>query len=266
MLPYLDRLTLEIVPDRDAELLRLQSGEIDFTQTEVRGSDYATLRQAEERGELRLYDLGVALDADFLFFNLQSGGHGRRSTPRVVAGRRVPPRRVTVGRPPLVRRHPCIWGWANLSTGPSRPANHRWHEPNIVTHDFNLARGPRAARQHRARRFGRGRHAGGFHGRTSALRPANPTGQLGARAGPPRCCSKTSRRSASAVDVVHLEFGALIERITSMNFDAVYLGIPQQRYGSRRQPRSVVELSRLSLLEPESACTCHGVGADALTS
>ena len=42
-LPYLDRLTLEIVPDQNAEMLRLESGQIDFTQTEVRATDYASL-------------------------------------------------------------------------------------------------------------------------------------------------------------------------------------------------------------------------------
>ena len=38
-LPRLDRLTLEIVPDQDTEMLRLEAGEIDFTQTEVRAED-----------------------------------------------------------------------------------------------------------------------------------------------------------------------------------------------------------------------------------
>ena len=70
-LPRLDRLTLEIVPDQDTEMLRLEAGEINFTQTEVRAEDYASLRHAADEGRAQLIDLGVALDADFLFFNLK---------------------------------------------------------------------------------------------------------------------------------------------------------------------------------------------------
>ena len=62
-LPRLDRLTLEIVPDQDTEMLRLEAGEIDFTQTEVRAEDYASLRHAADEGRAQLIDLGVALAA-----------------------------------------------------------------------------------------------------------------------------------------------------------------------------------------------------------
>lgn len=77
-LPALDRLTLEIVPDQNAELLRLQAGQIDFTQTEVRPEDYATLKRAVDAGRITLMDLGVGLDADSFWINLRPGAHARR--------------------------------------------------------------------------------------------------------------------------------------------------------------------------------------------
>ena len=52
-LPYLDRLTIEITPDQNAELLRLQSGQSDLTQSEVRPDDYAALRREAAAGKLR---------------------------------------------------------------------------------------------------------------------------------------------------------------------------------------------------------------------
>ena len=52
-LPYLDRLTLEIVPDQNAELLRLDAGQIDFTQSEIRPEDYANLKRAADAGRHR---------------------------------------------------------------------------------------------------------------------------------------------------------------------------------------------------------------------
>jgi peptide/nickel transport system substrate-binding protein len=70
-LPYADRLTLELVPDQDAELLRLQAGQIDFMQQALRATDVETLRPLEARGALQIIELGVSLDADSLVFNLR---------------------------------------------------------------------------------------------------------------------------------------------------------------------------------------------------
>ena len=60
-LPYLDQLTIEITPDQNAELLRLQAGQADLTQSEVRPDDYAALKRDAAAGKLRLADAGVAL-------------------------------------------------------------------------------------------------------------------------------------------------------------------------------------------------------------
>jgi peptide/nickel transport system substrate-binding protein len=69
-LPYLDRLTLEILPDQAAELLRLQAGQLDFTHSAVRPEDYLTLKRAQDEGRVRLVDLGISLDPDWFWFNL----------------------------------------------------------------------------------------------------------------------------------------------------------------------------------------------------
>jgi peptide/nickel transport system substrate-binding protein len=50
-LPYLDELVLEIVPDQNAELLRLQSGDVDVMQTPVRADDLATIRPLVSDGK-----------------------------------------------------------------------------------------------------------------------------------------------------------------------------------------------------------------------
>ena len=60
-LPYLDRLTLEITPDQNAELLRLQSGQADLTQSEMRPDDYAALKREAAAGKLRLVDAGLGV-------------------------------------------------------------------------------------------------------------------------------------------------------------------------------------------------------------
>ena len=71
-LPYLDQVVLEVVPDQNAELVRLQSGQIDMLQQQVRPEDVATLQPLVDQGRVRLLELGVGTDPDNFFFNLRS--------------------------------------------------------------------------------------------------------------------------------------------------------------------------------------------------
>jgi peptide/nickel transport system substrate-binding protein len=71
-LPYLDRLTLELVPEQGAELVRLQAGQIDFTQQALAASDLEILRPLERDGRVRVEELGVSPDADSFVFNLRA--------------------------------------------------------------------------------------------------------------------------------------------------------------------------------------------------
>jgi peptide/nickel transport system substrate-binding protein len=68
-LPYLDELVLEIAADQNSELLRLQAGQVDFLQNELRPEDYLPIKQQAGRG-LRLQTIGPALDSYLLWFNL----------------------------------------------------------------------------------------------------------------------------------------------------------------------------------------------------
>lgn len=69
-LPYIDGLTLTIVPDQNAELLHLTSGSVDLTQSEPRAEDIRVLREAEAAGRVRLVEAGPGLDRQMLWFNL----------------------------------------------------------------------------------------------------------------------------------------------------------------------------------------------------
>jgi peptide/nickel transport system substrate-binding protein len=71
-LPYLDRLTIELIPDYQAELVRLQAGQTDFFQQELGATDLATLRPLEQQGRIRVEELGVSLHADAFVFNLRA--------------------------------------------------------------------------------------------------------------------------------------------------------------------------------------------------
>ena len=221
-LPYLDRLTLEIVPDQNAEFLRLEAGQIDFTQTEVRAEDYASLRRRAGSGRIRLADLGVGLDADFLFFNLRPAalsGDPRRAWLQADELRRA----LSESVDRQVFAEAVYLGLGDPIYGPITPGNRRWHNPDAQAYPYDPARA-------RVRLAGLG------------LSDPDGDGMLEDAFGDPvrftlltqrghtvreRACAvlqEDLRRVGIGVDVVALEFGALIDRITTMDFDAAYLG------------------------------------------
>lgn len=73
-LPYLDQLTIEIVPDADAAVTRLREGNLDVVDR-IRPTDYAALRN--DGGAVRAVDLGPGLATDHIVFNLNEGGASR---------------------------------------------------------------------------------------------------------------------------------------------------------------------------------------------
>ena len=72
-LPYLDRLVVDVVPDQSAELLRLESGQLDMMTSEISPDAYAPLKRAADQGRVKLLDLGVSRNAQALWFNLKPG-------------------------------------------------------------------------------------------------------------------------------------------------------------------------------------------------
>ena len=82
-LPYLDGVVLDIVPDQNAELLRLQSGAIDMTQQHLRAEDYAPVRELRAQGRR----CRCSSSASGSTPTRSSSTCGRRTGPRTRAGR-----------------------------------------------------------------------------------------------------------------------------------------------------------------------------------
>ena len=88
-LPYLDKVTLLLVPDQSAEVLRLEAGAIDLmANADTQPENYGRLKQLSTEGKLHLIDGGVGLDANVFWFNLkakpgmESRGSDRRNFVR----------------------------------------------------------------------------------------------------------------------------------------------------------------------------------------
>jgi len=67
-LPYIERIIMLIVPDREAELASFKSGEIDVLS--VMGKDWAMLKENEKSGNYTLYNCGPSFGTTFIAFNL----------------------------------------------------------------------------------------------------------------------------------------------------------------------------------------------------
>lgn len=80
-LPRLSQIELRLLPTLDGEMLQLSSGELDVTTADLRPEDLPEARRLAEQGALQVFELGVALNADVLWFNLVPGAEATRDRP-----------------------------------------------------------------------------------------------------------------------------------------------------------------------------------------
>ncbi|OFW51001.1 MAG: hypothetical protein A3G77_15360 [Acidobacteria bacterium RIFCSPLOWO2_12_FULL_68_19] len=219
-LPYLDRIVLEIIPEQNAELLRLQAGELDLTSSELRPEDYVPVREAEDQGRLRLIELGVGPDADAFWFCLKPEVKGKNPLFAVVQRREF--RQAishAVDRDAFVET--VFLGAAVPAWGPVTPGNPQWFWPDVprYAHDDELAgrllddlglrkRDPSGVRK----------TAEGVEARFTVLTQRG----IGWYERGAAVLRDELMRIGIVLDIVPLEFGALIERLLACDYDAVY--------------------------------------------
>ena len=217
VLPYLDGVVLEIVPDANAELLRLQSGQIDMTQQQLRAEDIATARDLERKGLVTVQEAGVAIDPDVFFFNLRPAAWAK--DPRVKWLFTDTFRQAishAVDREAYADT--VFLGAAVPVHGPVTPGNREWFWPDLPRYRFD---------QVKAREL--------LAGLGLTNRDADPwlEDAAGTEARFTLLVFKSLERGAQvlkesveavgvAVDVVSLETGALIERMLAGNFETIF--------------------------------------------
>ena len=69
-LPRLNEIEVQIAPEQNAEVLRLQNGDIDLGYDAARAEDLSAFRKLETAGSIQLFDAGVGLDPDAFWVNL----------------------------------------------------------------------------------------------------------------------------------------------------------------------------------------------------
>jgi peptide/nickel transport system substrate-binding protein len=222
-LPYLDRLTVVIVPDQNAEMLRLEAGEADLVTAELRPDDVPAMRKAAAEKRVQLFDLGVGLDADFLWFNLTPAFQAR-SPGKAWLQSRALRQAVSVGVDRAAMAEAVFLGAGVPIYGPVTPANRAWHDAAAVpaiTHDVGRARALLAAAG-LTDRDGDGlfEQPDGRLARFSLLTQKGNTLRERAAA----VLQAQLRELGLVVDVVTLEQPAVIERLTKGEYEAIYFG------------------------------------------
>jgi peptide/nickel transport system substrate-binding protein len=220
-LPYLDKLTVLIIPDQNAEALRLESGGTDLMSNgDIRPEDYARFKRLSDDDRLRLIDAGGGLDPNVLWFNLATAGAPdpkpwlRNKTFRQALSYAVDRQAIA---------NTVYLGAADPLYGPITPRNTTWYSQDVPAYPFDADK------------------ARGLLGSIGLL-DRNGDGQLEDAAGQPVRFSMlimqgvTIRERTAAmiqeqlravgvgVDIVPLDLGGVIQRWLKKDYDAVLHG------------------------------------------
>jgi peptide/nickel transport system substrate-binding protein len=135
-LPYLDRLTLELIPDQAAELVRLQAGQTDFMQQALAAAELEVLRPLELQGRLRVEELGVSPDAPAYVFNLR--GDRWATDPRAAWMNRKEFRQALSHAVDREAFSDAVYlGTAVPIHGPITPGNKEWFWASVPRYGFS---------------------------------------------------------------------------------------------------------------------------------
>ena len=220
-LPYLDRVVVEIVPDQDAQILRLQGGQSDMSSTEIRSEDFAPLKRAADQGSLQLLDLGPSTDLAALWVNLRPNAFARDSR-RAWIQRDELRQAISLAVDRGVFVDTVYLGAAVPAFGPVTPANKLWYSADVpqTPHD------PARAKELLAAIGIADRNGDGLlddpGGATAHITLLTQKGQTSLEKGA-AVVRDELKKIGLVVDVVALEGNALIKTFLSgESYDAVY--------------------------------------------
>lgn len=221
-LPYLDEVVLDVVPDQNAELLRLQAGEADMFQQALRTEDIAALRPLVEQQKVSVLELGVSTDPDVFFLNLREpywAGDPRRAW----ITRRELRQAISHAVDREAFADAVFLGAAVPVWGPVTPGNAEWFSPNVPRYPYSLE-------QARSLLAGLGlsnRDADEWledeRGTEARMTVLTYRGNLVLEREAARLRDDL-RRVGLALDIVPLEQNALVDRMLRGDFDAIYFG------------------------------------------
>ena len=221
-LPYLDKLTLAVIPDQNTEALWLEAGEIDLmTNADIRPQDHAAFRRLADQQRLAMIDANVGLDPDFLSFNLRPSRQAQTTASWI--SRKEFRQAVSCGVDRQAIINTVYLGTAVPIYGPVSPGNRTWHSAEPPACAFDRAK----ARQLLAAAGLSDRNADGMledaAGRPARFSVITHAGHLRERVS--AMLQEQLRQVGLAVDVVSLDPNGIFQRWKAGDYDAIYFGV-----------------------------------------
>jgi peptide/nickel transport system substrate-binding protein len=219
--PGVERLTVRIVPKQDAERVALEAGEIDLVNSELRPDDLKAVRALAAAGRVKTYDLGPAVDADQLWFNL------RPDQKKPAAARPWTDVRFRRAVLHAIDRQAFVdtvyLGAGTPLDGPITPGNTVWHASGLPQYPFDAARA-RALFAEAGVADTNGDGVLDLKGRPFTLELLTQRGNAGRERGS-QVIAEQLKKVGLRVDVVPLELPALVARLEAGTYDAIYFAI-----------------------------------------
>ena len=141
-LPYLDELSVEVVPDSNQAMVGLNQSSLDIVDR-IRPADYASLMDAT--GSVKAYDLGPGLGVDYIWFNLNRAKPDGTALNNATKFAWFSDARFRKAVSMAVDRSgicaTTLQGLATPLYGFVSPANHTWADPQLpkIEHDLTRA-------------------------------------------------------------------------------------------------------------------------------
>jgi len=223
VLPYLDKVTFEVITEQDPEMLRLETGQLDTIAGELRPEDYAPLKRAADAGRVKLLDLGVAYDADMLWMNLKAGAFSRDRRAAWLQKDELR-RAISMAVDRDVFANTVFLGAAVPVFGPITPANKKWYSPDAprTPHD------PAGARALLATIGLTDRNGDGTvedaHNESARFTLLTQKGVTSRERGA-AVIRDELKKIGVTIDVVAMDLIALSNRIGSGDYDAAYFAV-----------------------------------------
>ncbi len=230
-LPYLDAIELQFVPDQNAEVLRLEAGQVDAITDQVRFEDLAALQALETKGRIALHEAGVSIGPDMLWFNLDPAAKAARGRPWLQREELRHAISAAVDRKVLVNT--VFLGEAAEIAGPITAGHQGWFLKDLKPPAFDAA----AASRLLASIDLKDRNGDGFvddpQGKTAKFSLLTQKGHS-ARERSATMIKEHLRRVGLDVDVVPLDFNSVIEAWSQGEYDAILFAIESDSFDPAR--------------------------------
>jgi peptide/nickel transport system substrate-binding protein len=230
-LPRADEIEVQIVPEQNAEVLRLQSGQSDVMYDFARPEDLPMLRDAAKGGAIKLAEAGIEITPNALWFNLVPGAARAKDRPWLQREELRKAVSAAVDRQALINT--VYLGEAVPIFGPVTPGHGDWYVPDLPKIDYDPAR----AKTLLAAAGLTDRDGDGLleDARGRAARFALMTVRGGTiRERSAAVLQEQLKRVGLQVDLVPVELNQMVAEWDKANYDAIYYSINTDSFDPAR--------------------------------